>query len=253
MRADKFFTERFGSRAKAAEALKEGLVLRDGRPLSPADEVRAEDGFLFLTRREEFVSNGGYKLARGLDVFGQAVAGLTFADLGASTGGFTDCLLQRGAKRVFCVDVGESQLATSISADSRVTVMDRTNARYLKAADFPCPLDGVTGDLSFISLRLILPAVKELLPAGGNAFLLFKPQFECAQNGLSKKGICSPALHKKLLGEFYDFCLSLPLFPAGIANAPVRPKKNIEYLVWLKRDAPALPRDEFLSMISVIK
>ena len=100
MRADKFFAERFGSRSKAAAALKAGLVLRGGKPVPPDGEIREGDLFTFLARKEEFVSGGGYKLARGLDEFGRSVAGLVFADPGASTGGFTDCLLQRGAKSI---------------------------------------------------------------------------------------------------------------------------------------------------------
>lgn len=247
MRADKFFAERFGSRNKAAEALREGLVLRSGKPLSPDAEVHDGDSFSFLSRSAQFVSNGGYKLARGLDAFGQSVEGLTFADLGASTGGFTDCLLQRGAKRVFCVDVGECQLAPSLASDPRVTVMDNTNARYLLPTDFPCQLDGVVSDLSFISLRLILPAVKELLPDGGNAFVLFKPQFECGKNGVNKNGICPPALHRELLGDFYDFCLSLQLAPSALAVAPVRPKKNTEYVLFLRKNGQAAGKERFLS------
>ena len=129
MRADKFFSERFGSRTKAAEALKQGLVLRDGKPLSPDSEVSEGDAFEFLSPEEQFVSNGGFKLARGLDVFQEDVSGKAYCDLGASTGGFTDCLLQRGAKAVVCVDVGESLLAPSLASDPRATVLDNTHAR----------------------------------------------------------------------------------------------------------------------------
>lgn len=253
MRADKFFAEKFGSRNKAAEALKAGLVLRGGRPLSPDDEIREGDIFVFLPREAQFVSNGGYKLARGLDVFGQSVEGLVFADLGASTGGFTDCLLQRGAKKVFCVDVGESQLSPVLASDPRVAVMDNTNARYLAPDDFPVPLDGVVGDLSFISLRLILPAAAALLPDGGNAFMLFKPQFECGGKGLFKSGVCPPALHGKLLGDFYDFCCALSLAPVALTHAPIRPKKNIEYILWLKKGGEAETKENFLRPLSVIK
>lgn len=253
MRADKYFAEKFGSRSKAAEALKEGLVLRGGKPLSPDAEVREGDEFTFLSRSEQFVSNGGCKLARGLDVFGKSVQGLVFADLGASTGGFTDCLLQRGAKKVFCVDVGESQLAPRLASDPRVTVMDNTNARYLTADVFSCPPDGVVSDLSFISLRLVLPAVHAILPDGGDAFVLFKPQFECGKKGVNKNGICPPALHRELLGDFYDFCLTLPLAPIALTNAPLRPKKNIEYLLWLQKGGIPSPKEKFLLPLAFIK
>ncbi len=239
MRADKFFAERFGSRTKAAEALREGLVLCGKRALSPSDEIDGTEEFSFLSRKAEFVSNGGYKLARALDVFGENVEGMVFADLGASTGGFTDCLLQRGAARVFCVDVGESQLSPRLLADERVVVMDNTNARYLRPEDLPAPLDGVVCDLSFISLRLILPAVKELLPDGGRAYVLFKPQFECGRGALKKSGVCPPALHRELLSGFYDFCTALSLAPAALTNAPIRERKNVEYLFKLVRGGKA--------------
>lgn len=253
MRADKFFAERFGSRTKAAEALKKGLVLRGGRALSPDDEAEEGDLFEFADPGEEFVSNGGYKLARGLDAFGADVAGKVFADLGASTGGFTDCLLCRGAAHVFCVDVGVSQLAPSLRADGRVTVMDGTNARYLRREDFSLPLDGVVSDLSFISLRLVLPAVAELLPAGGAAYVLFKPQFECGRQAIRKSGICPEALHGPLLADFYDFCVGLGLAPRDIVNAPLRPRKNIEYVVYLEKLGPEIPKEEFLRRKSPLK
>lgn len=233
MRADKFFAEKFGSRTRAAAAIERGLVLRGGEPLSPSDEVREGDAFEFPEPDERFVSNGGYKLSCGLDAFGERVEGLVFADLGASTGGFTDCLLQRGAGKVFCVDVGKSQLAPSLRADKRVVVMDGVNARYLTPADFPCPLDGVVADLSFISLRLVLPAVKELLPEGRSAFVLFKPQFECGRKGVNKNGICPPRLHAELLSDFFDFSSALGLAPVALARAPLREGKNIEYLLKL--------------------
>ncbi len=253
MRADKFFSTRFGSRTKAAEALKAGLVRLRDRPVAPDDEITGEEPFLILSRREEFVSEGGYKLAKGLDAFERSVEGMVFADLGASTGGFTDCLLQRGAKRVFCVDVGKSQLAPALSSDPRVTVMDDTNARYLSAGDFSCPLDGIVGDLSFISLRLILPTVVRLLPEGGCAYVLFKPQFECGRQALGKSGICPFPLHRRLLGDFYDFCLALQAAPVALTNAPIRPKKNIEYLLWLQKGGVAADRETFLHPLTLIK
>ena len=253
MRADKFFAERFGSRSKAAAALKEGLVLHGGKPVPPDGEIREGDIFTFLARKEEFVSGGGYKLARGLDEFGRSVAGLVFTDLGASTGGFTDCLLQRGAKKVYCVDVGCSQLAPTLARDPRVCVMDHVNARYLKPSDFPVQPDGAVCDLSFISLRLILPAVQAILPEQGSAYVLFKPQFECGREGISKNGICPRGLHKRLLAAFYDFCLSLPLAPVALTNAPVRPQKNVEYIVWLQKGGVPAGKEDFLSPLSLIK
>lgn len=247
MRADKFFSERFLSRTKAAEALKRGLVLKDGKPLSPDDDVRGDETFEFLSSPQSFVSMGGYKLARGLETFGIDVTDKVYADLGASTGGFTDCLLKNGVRRVYCVDVGENQLDPRISADRRVCVMDKTNARYLLAEYFPERLDGVVSDLSFISLKLVLPAVKEILPEEGYAIVLFKPQFECGGKGVAgKSGIVSRAKHPSLLSDFFAFANGLSLAPLDIVNAPVREKKNVEYIVLLKKGGKPIGKDEFL-------
>lgn len=243
MRADKFLSERFGSRNKAREALLRGLVLRGGKPLRPSDELASWDGLVFLGE-ESYVSQGGYKLARGLDAFHLDVEGV-YADLGASTGGFTDCLLQRGAERVYCVDVGESQLDPSLASDPRVVVMDGKNARFLTAEDFPEPIGGVVSDLSFISLRLVLPAVSAILKEGGHAVVLFKPQFEFGR-GISKSGIVPPREHPRLLSEFYDFCLSIGFAPKDVVNAPLKEKKNIEYAILLGRGEP-LGKSAFLS------
>lgn len=246
MRADKFFSGRYGSRTKAAEMIKRGLILRNGRALVPNDDVCESDEFCFLTPNEQFVSNGGYKLSRGLDAFRESVAGDVFCDFGASTGGFTDCLLQRGAARVFCVDVGKSQLDEKISADERVVVMDETNARYLRQSDFPVQIDGIVSDLSFISLKLILPSICEILPDQGRAFVLFKPQFECEGRGIGKSGIVPKGNHAALLKRFYECACAQHLSPCSIVNAPIREKKNIEYVIMLKKNATAMRLEEFL-------
>ncbi len=251
MRADKFFSEKYGSRTKAQEALLRGLVLRNGKPVLPKDEVSEEDVFTFTEAEESFVSNGGYKLARGLKAFGADVRGLVFADLGASTGGFCDCLLQNGAKKVYCVDVGKSQLDKKLAVDPRVVIMDETNARYLSKESFPEPIDAVSADLSFISLRLILPAVHSVLPEGGRAFVLFKPQFECEGKGIGKSGILPPSRHGVLLASFYDFAASLGLAPKDIVNAPVRQKKNIEYVIFLEQGGAGIPKALFMQKAAV--
>ena len=251
MRADKFFANRFGSRTKAKEALEKGLVTRDGKRLSPSDEVSDGDSCA-VSEFFGFVSNGGYKLERGLEVFRESVCGLTFVDLGASTGGFTDCLLKRGAKRVFCVDVGESQLDPALAADPRVTAMDRTNARYLTADCFPEKIDGVVSDLSFISLKLVLNAIADILPCGGNAYLLFKPQFECNGVGLGKSGILPVRYHAALLRDFYGCALNAGLAVQNVVNAPLREKKNIEYVVFLQKGAQPIPEWDFLQRSSQI-
>ena len=252
MRADKFLAERFGSRSRACAALKEGRVLRNGTALSPSDEVVESDPLTFLSDVPEFVSRGGYKLERALSFFREDVSGQVFADLGASTGGFTEVLLLHGAAHVYSVDVGKAQLAPSLASDERVSVMDERNARFLTASDFPEPLDGIVSDLSFISLRLVLPVIRDLLGEKGRAFVLFKPQFECGGTGLGKGGILPARYHKDLLDGFFTFCCTQSLAPRGIVNAPVLPRKNIEYVVFLEKNGTPLSKDEFLRSASTM-
>lgn len=252
MRADKYLTEKFGSRSKAQQALLQGLVLRGGKPLSPSDQIGEGDALQFLEEEEPFISNGGRKLARGLDAFSFSPKGLVAADLGSSTGGFCDCLLQRGAKRVYCVDVGKSQLSPTLATDDRVVVMDGTNARYLTRESFPEAIGLVTADLSFISLRLVFGAIHSILSGGKDAFLLFKPQFECEGKGLGKSGILPVSRHAALLRGFYTSALATSLFPQAIVNAPIRPKKNVEYIVWLKADAKPVSLEAFLASAATL-
>ena len=191
-------------------------------------EVRAEE--------VGFASEGGQKLYKALRAFGASVGGQVFADLGASTGGFTDCLLQNGAARVYAVDVGDSQLAPHLARDTRVVVMDRTNARYLGSEQFPEPIDGVAVDVSFISLTLILPAVARILREGGHAFVLIKPQFECGGRGLNKHGILKDAAARRaIVEEIARFACSLGLRPLQLTNAPPRARKNVEYILYLQK------------------
>lgn len=246
MRADSFFAEKFGSRTRAKEVLKRGLVLRDGKALSPSDDVTAADRIEFMSEERMLVSRGGYKLERGLIVFEQCVSGKVFADFGASTGGFCEVLLSRGAERVYAIDVGRNQLAPTIASDPRVVVMDETNARYLSRKDFDVPLDGVVSDLSFISLSLILPVISELLQTGGKAYVLFKPQFECGGVGLGKGGVLPIKYHAPLLSVFYDRCLASDLAPKGIVNAPIHVRKNVEYIVHLEKGGIPVSRELFL-------
>lgn len=234
MRADKFFAEAFGSRTKAAEAIERGLVLVNGKLIKPKTEIHEDDAITFIQAEESFVSNGGYKLDRGLKTFAFSCLDKTFADIGASTGGFTDCLLQNGAKRVYAIDVGESLLHESLQNDDRIVRMENTNARYLKKADFPEQIDGVVTDVSFISLSLIFPVIREILSENGDAFVLVKPQFECENKHISKNGIVHTKAHPLILEKVLNDCTSNGLYPFGIVNAPIRKGKNIEYVLHLK-------------------
>ncbi len=234
MRADKYFAEKFGSRTKAAEAVERGLVLVNGKTVKAKSEIKETDVISFVEPKESFVSNGGYKLDRGFKAFGYRCDGKVFADIGASTGGFTDCLLQYGASKVFAVDVGESLLHETLAGDERIVSMENVNARYLQKEDFPQQLDGVVADVSFISLRLIFPVIKQILKADGDAFVLIKPQFECEKKHIGKSGIVSTSAHVEIVKKIVGYLAESGLFPCNIVNAPVRKGKNIEYILHIR-------------------
>ena len=234
MRADKYFSEKFGSRTKSAEAIEKGLVLVNGKRIRPKDEINGTEEIFFPVAEENFVSNGGYKLSRAIKTFNFNCKNKVFADIGASTGGFSDCLLQNGARKIYAVDVGESLLHERLANDSRIIKMENTNARYLTNSDFPEPINGVTIDVSFISLKLILPAIKEILSADGDALLLIKPQFECEKKNIGKSGIVHPSSHAKIVKGIVEFCIEIGLYPFEIVNAPVRKGKNLEYVLHVK-------------------
>ena len=245
MRADKFFAERFGSRTKAAEALEKGWVLINGKPVRPKDEVKEGAEIVFVESGDRFVSNGGYKLARAFERFDCTASGV-FVDIGASTGGFTDCLLQNGASRVYAVDVGESQLHDTIASDERVIIMDSTNARYLEKSDFPEAIDGVVTDVSFISLRLIFPAISNILSENGYAITLIKPQFECENKNIGKSGIVHTSAHAEIVKRVLGYAKESGLYPYAITNAPIRKGKNVEYVALWKKTAGGMKEYEVL-------
>jgi len=236
MRADKFFAEKYGSRTKAAEAIEKGLVLINGKTVKAKTEVKETDLITFVEAEVAFVSNGGYKLDRAIKAFSFDCSGKIFVDIGASTGGFTDCLLQNNAKKVYTVDVGESLLHEKLLDDGRIVQMENTNARYLQASDFPDCIDGVVTDVSFISLRLIFPVIKAILRDGGDAFVLIKPQFECEKKHIGKSGIVTPSAHADIVKKVLGYLLESELYPFGIVNAPIRKGKNIEYILHCRAD-----------------
>ena len=235
MRADKFLANQFGSRTKAAEAIEKGWVLVNGKCVRPKDEIKETDEITLIEKENKFVSNGGYKLARGKVTFQVSFTDKIFVDIGASTGGFTDCLLQNGTKKVYAVDVGESQLHHSLLENERVVVMDNRNARYLTRADFSDKIDGVVTDVSFISLRLIFPTIAQLLDEKGEALVLVKPQFECENKNIGKSGIVHMGAHADIVKKVLGYATAEGLYPYGIVNAPVRKGKNVEYVLYLKK------------------
>ncbi|MBO4989305.1 MAG: TlyA family RNA methyltransferase [Clostridia bacterium] len=246
-RADKFFAERFGSRSKAANELNRGRVLRNGKPLKPSDLVSEEDGFTFVKERE-FVSMGGYKLLRLFESYPIDVQGKVVADIGASTGGFTDCLLQFGAKRVYAVDVGESLLAPSLQEDPRIVSMENVNARNLTS--LPEQIDALSADVSFISVTYLFSVFSRLLKDGGEAFVLIKPQFECGKS-IGKSGVLKNAARREeIVSEVCKKAKDHSLMPVGLVNAPLSDKKNVEYMVWLKKNEKIFLTDREIREIS---
>jgi 23S rRNA (cytidine1920-2'-O)/16S rRNA (cytidine1409-2'-O)-methyltransferase len=244
VRLDQILVEKelFESRERAKRAIMAGQVRVNGQVArKPSDSVN-EDALVELTAAEKFVSRGGYKLEHALEHFSVAVDGLTAIDLGASTGGFTDCLLQRGAARVYAVDVGHGQLAWKLRQDPHVVVMERQNARDLAPARFPSPFvpaDLIVIDCSFISLRRILPPAIALLRAMGKIIALIKPQFEAGKAEADKGAgvIRDPEIHQRVLRELEQFVKDQPgLHWCGTTESPILgPAGNKEFLALIEK------------------
>lgn len=185
-----------------------------------------------------YVSRGGLKLEKALRDFGVKPEGFVCSDSGASTGGFTDCLLQQGAKKVFAIDVGYGQLDWKIRSDERVVVMERTNIRYVTPEDLGEPLDLSVIDVSFISLKIVLPAIKALLKPTGQVLCLIKPQFEAGKEKVGKKGVVrEPEIHQEVLDSFVQTVTDLGFTILGLTFSPVKgPEGNIEFLGHLTLD-----------------
>jgi 23S rRNA (cytidine1920-2'-O)/16S rRNA (cytidine1409-2'-O)-methyltransferase len=227
------------SRERAKCHILAGQVRINGQTAHKAsDKVKSADT-LTLDAQEQFVSRGGHKLEHALAHFSVEVAGLTAFDLGASTGGFTDCLLQRGAAKVFAVDVGQGQLAWKLRTDERVVVMEKTNARYLKPEQFSARADLVVVDCSFISLKKILPPAVPLLKAEGKIVALIKPQFEAGKAEADKgRGVITDAaVHERVLAELQEFVSTQTgLCWRGVVESPLLgPAGNKEFLALIEK------------------
>ena len=228
------------SREKAKRLILAGQVRVNGHPArKPSDTVKPADE-ITVAVPEKFVSRGGHKLEHALDHFQVAVAGLTAFDLGASTGGFTDCLLQRGAAKVFAVDVGQGQLAWKLRTDARVVVMEKTNARHLLPTHFPAPADLAVIDCSFISLKKILPPALPLLKPAGRIVALIKPQFEAGKAEADKgRGVITDAaIHDRVLAELQEFVSAeAGLSWRGVVESPLLgPAGNKEFLTLIEKN-----------------
>ncbi|MDH7488400.1 MAG: TlyA family RNA methyltransferase [Anaerolineae bacterium] len=222
------------TREKARRLTLAGHVEVDGRIADKPGMAVPRDADVRVREGLPFVSRGGLKLAAALDAFGIAVDGLVAADFGASTGGFTDCLLQRGARRVYALDVGYGQLAWPLRDDPRVVVMDRVNVRYLEG--LPEAVDLVTIDVSFISLGLVLPAALRVLkPESGQVVALVKPQFEAGRDKVGKGGVVKdPAVHREVLEKVRDAARGLGFRVRGLIRSPITgPAGNAEFLLYL--------------------
>ena len=228
------------SRERAKRFILAGQVRINGHPArKPSDSIKPADE-LVLEAADKFVSRGGHKLEHALEHFKLDVSGLTALDLGASTGGFTDCLLQRGAAKVFAVDVGQGQLAWKLRQDQRVVVMEKTNARYLKPENLPAPADLAVVDCSFISLKKILPPAVPLLKPDGKIVALIKPQFEAGKAEVDKgRGVITDAaVHKRVLAELNEFVTSQAgLCWRGVVESPLLgPAGNKEFLALIEKN-----------------
>jgi 23S rRNA (cytidine1920-2'-O)/16S rRNA (cytidine1409-2'-O)-methyltransferase len=235
------------TREQARAAIAEGRVLVDGAPADkPARQVAAQQALVVTDAGEGWVSRGAHKLLAALDAFAIDPSGRRCLDAGASTGGFTHVLLERGATSVIAVDVGYGQLADRVRNDPRVTVLERTNVRHLELADLPDgPVDMVVADLAFIGLATVLPALTGLATDEAEAVLLVKPQFEVGRDAVGKGGVVrDPDLWTSAIGSVARVAAELGWRVRGVIASPVRgPAGNVEFLVWLDRSPQPGARD----------
>ena len=234
------------SREKAKAVIMTGNVFVNGQREDKAgttfDEEKAQIEIKGHTMK--YVSRGGYKLEKAIDVFGVDVRDKVCMDIGSSTGGFTDCMLQNGAVKVFAVDVGRGQLDWKLRQDERVISMEKTNIRYVTPEDIGEPVAFASVDVSFISLGLVLPAARELLTADGRMVCLIKPQFEAGREKVGKKGVVrDPAVHIEVIEKVIGIADQLHFKVLGLDYSPIKgPEGNIEYLIYLEKR----PEDEMI-------
>jgi 23S rRNA (cytidine1920-2'-O)/16S rRNA (cytidine1409-2'-O)-methyltransferase len=241
----------FESREKAKASVMAGLVYVDGKRVDKAGNMTNSDSELSVKEPLcPFVSRGGLKLAKAIDAFSLSMDGKTVMDMGASTGGFTDCMLKNGAARVYAVDVGYGQLDWKLRTDNRVINMEKTNIRYLQPDSFPEKMDFISVDVSFISLHLILPVAAALLGEEGWIVCLVKPQFEAGREQIGKGGIVrDKKIHREVIQKVIGYAEESLLYPAGLTFSPVTGAKgNIEYLLLLSKKQ----RDHVIDIDQVI-
>lgn len=255
-RLDVLLTEKglFDSRTKAQAVIMAGEVLVDDQKLDkPGTMVKPDVKITLLRKEMPFVSRGGYKLEKALEVFPISLQDKVVADLGASTGGFTDCALQHGARKVFAIDVGYGQLAWKLRQDPCVINRERTNVRYLEADSLGELVDVFTIDVAFISLDKVLPSAYKIVKNDGIGIALIKPQFEAGRNKVGKKGVVrDPAVHIEVIKNVVDEARTLGFVPLGLNFSPIRgPEGNIEYLFYLgKQGTDTLTADTIQTVVA---
>ncbi len=228
------------SRERAKITIMEGLVLVNGQKVDKAGTMIKPDAEIrILGNTLPYVSRGGLKLEKALKTFPITLEGKVMADIGASTGGFTDCSLQNGASKVYAIDVGYGQLAWKLRQDARVINMERTNVRYVTKEDVGELIDFASIDVAFISLTKVLGPVKELLKPAGELVALIKPQFEAGRENVGKKGVVKdPKIHEKVIEEVISFAKEIGFVICGLTYSPVKgPEGNIEYLMWASNNS----------------
>lgn len=230
------------SRERAKTTIMAGMVIVDGNKIDKAGTMVKETADIrVLGNQIPYVSRGGLKLEKAIKEFGVELKGKVTADIGASTGGFTDCMLQNGAVKVFAIDVGYGQLAWSLRTDERVVNMERTNVRNVTPEDIGQFIDLASIDVAFISLEKVLPAVKAMLKPDGQVVALIKPQFEAGKEKVGKKGVVrDPKVHLEVIHKVIDTARDMEFVTKELTFSPVKgPEGNIEYLVWLTKDKDA--------------
>ena len=244
------------SREKAKAVIMSGNVFVDGQREDKAGAVFGEDAQITVKENPlKYVSRGGLKLEKAMREFPISLEGGICMDIGASTGGFTDCMLQNGAAKVYAVDVGHGQLAWKLRCDERVVCMERTNFRYMTREDIPDELDFASVDVSFISLTKILLPARRLLKPSGQMVCLIKPQFEAGREKVGKKGVVrEPSVHREVIEKIVDFASFLGFWVRGLTFSPVRgPEGNIEYLIWIEKDGAQEERTASFSEADALK
>lgn len=242
IRLDVYLTENgfFPTREKSKAAIMEGLVFVNGQKEDKAGLMIKEDALVeYRGEKLKYVSRGGLKLEKAVKVFNIEFENKICVDIGSSTGGFTDLMLQMGAKKVFAVDCGTNQLDYKLRTNEKVVVMENTNARYLKKQDLGDEIiDFVTVDVSFISLSKILPVIKDILKETGEAVLLIKPQFEAGKELVEKNGVVKDKkIHASVIKEVIGFCKEYDMSICGLDFSPIKgPAGNIEYLLYIVND-----------------